>query len=80
MVQWPRVRASVRFYPEGLVFPVGAQPTLTIQTSCINNPWNARIVYTDNYGLILQSLSSFHLNYTSVSALIPHFSTYAVDW
>jgi hypothetical protein len=72
--------ASVQFSPEGLVFPAGAQPTLTIQTSCINNPVTSQIVYTDNTGLILQVLPSFHLDSTSVSAVIPHFSTYAVDW
>ena len=72
--------ASVQFYPEGLVFKSYRQPTLTINTDCIGDPSSARIVYTDNTGLILQLISSFRTDYHSVSALIPHFSRYAVDW
>lgn len=72
--------ASVQFFPEGLVFPVGAQPTLTINTDCIGDPTTSDIVYTDNSGLILQTNPSYHVDSHSVSAQIAHFSRYAVDW
>lgn len=72
--------ASVQFFPEGLVFRSNKQPTLTINTDCIGNPTTSAIVYTDDLGLILQWNSSFHTDGHSVSALIAHFSRYAVDW
>jgi hypothetical protein len=73
-------KGAVKFFPEGLKFNRGASPTLTLNTDCVGNPAGAYIVYTDDYGNVLERLTTTSRTPHSVSAQIHHFSRYAVGW
>lgn len=72
--------AAVQFFPAGLTFAANALPTLTMNTNCVGNPKKASIVYTDDLGNVLERLGTTMRTDQSVSALIRHFSRYAVAW
>jgi hypothetical protein len=73
-------KAAVHFAPEGLKFNPDAEPTLTLNTDCAGNPANPYIVYTDDYGNVLERLTTTGRTGHTVSAKIKHFSRYAVGW
>ncbi|HEY4101116.1 MAG TPA: hypothetical protein VGM20_09590 [Gemmatimonadales bacterium] len=70
---------TVQYFPEGLKFASDAPPTLTFNTDCLGNPANAQVVYTDDFGNILERLPTSRTSHT-ISAQIHHFSRYAVAW
>ncbi len=72
--------AGVRFLPHGLTFSSSAKPTLTLSTACVGNPANSYIVYTDDFGRVLEKLRTTGRTATTVSAQLSHFSRYAVAW
>jgi hypothetical protein len=69
---------SVRFSPEGLHFARPARLSMSYQ-NCFLTPLRKRIVYTDEVLKVLELLPSLDLTLSrNVSALIDHFSRYAV--
>lgn len=74
------VVAAVQFFPEGLVFAAPAPPTLTVNTNCVGNPDKASIVYTDDAGNVLERFKTKTTTDSSISAVIHHFSRYAIAW
>jgi hypothetical protein len=71
---------SVRFSPEGLLFVVPAELTLSY-ANCRNVAESKRIVYTDELLNILEpTLSQDFSDSLQVRALILHFSRYAIAY
>ena len=72
--------ASVRLSPEGLIFAVPAELTLSY-ANCANVESAKRVVYTDELLNILEpTLSEDFSSLSQVRALILHFSRYAVAY
>lgn len=72
--------AGVRFLPHGLLFSAKAKPTLTLSTACVGNPPSSYIVYTDDFGRVLERFKPTARTATTISTPISHFSRYAVAW
>lgn len=71
---------SVRLSPEGLIFAVPAELTLSY-TNCPDVKQSKRIVYTDELLNILEpTLSQDDSSSRQVKALILHFSRYAIAY
>jgi hypothetical protein len=72
--------SSVRLNPEGLVFAVPAELTLSYN-NCANVAHSKRVVYTDESLKILELTPSLDITSSSqVRGLINHFSRYAVAY
>lgn len=73
--------AYAKFTPEGLQFPAGAEPILTMTTNFVPAGKTPVLVYTSDDGKkVLEILDTFGIFGNTISAKLHHFSTYAVEF